>query len=182
MKRRQVLTILNQVYNNALLTEQKRIEIEENERVMLANKRIRLQIVLKEILIIREKQEHLEAICQEQERIQKEKQYLFSQIRNDHLIKLKYFKSQYIYENKRINKELSEIEKIIQEKNTRLSNLSFIRFFEKRSLKSDLKELEQKKQDLLTLMQNIESNYEEQCEREYMEFNMLLAEKSITID
>ena len=102
---------------------------------------------------------------------------MFSQLENTHLAKLKEFESRYLSEKKRLHHELLQIEKSIQEKNDQLSKLSFLRFLEKRALTADLDKLGQRKQKLLMLIQNIESAYNEQCNKECVEFAMTLEEK-----
>ena len=136
-----------------------------------------------------QEQEHLEAACreqerldaarQEQERIKTERAHLFSQLENTHLTKLKELESRYLAEKKRLHHELLQIEKGIQEKNNQLSKLSFLRFLERRSLTADLEKLGQRKQKLLMLIQDIESMYNEQCNKERTEFSMILAEKGL---
>ena len=121
----------------------------------------------------------LEAARQEQERIKTERAHLFSQLENTHLTKLKELESRYLAEKKRLHHELLQIEKGIQEKNNQLSNLSFLRFLERRSLAADLEKLGQRKQKLLMLIQDIESMYNEQSNKERTEFNMALAEKGL---
>ena len=127
----------------------------------------------------RQEQERLEATRQEQERIKMEREHLFSQLENTHLAKLKEFESRYLSEKKRLHHELLQIEKSIQEKNDQLSKLSFLRFLEKKALTADLDKLGQRKQKLLMLIQNIESAYNEQCNKECTEFAMTLAEKGL---
>ena len=78
-----------------------------------------------------------------------------------------------------IHHELLQIEKGIQEKNNQLSKLSFLRFLERRSLTADLEKLGQRKQKLLVLIQDIESMYNEQCNKERTEFSMIVAEKGL---
>ena len=121
----------------------------------------------------------LEAARQEQERIKTERAHLFSQLENTHLTKLKELESRYLAEKKRLHHELLQIEKGIQEKNNQLSKLSFLRFLERRSLTADLEKLGQRKQKLLMLIQDIESMYNEQCNKERTEFSMILAEKGL---
>ena len=121
----------------------------------------------------------LEAAHQEQERIKTERAHLFSQLENTHLTKLKELESRYLAEKKRLHHELLQIEKGIQEKNNQLSKLSFLRFLERRSLTADLEKLGQRKQKLLMLIQDIESMYNEQCNKERTEFSMILAEKGL---
>ena len=136
----------------------------------------------------RQEQEHLdaarrerdlEAARQEQERIKTERAHLFSRLENTHLTKLKELESRYLAEKKRLHHELLQIEKGIQEKNNQLSKLSFLRFLERRSLTADLEKLGQRKQKLLMLIQDIESMYNEQCNKERTEFSMILAEKGL---
>ena len=121
----------------------------------------------------------LEAARQEQERIKTERAHLFSRLENTHLTKLKELESRYLAEKKRLHHELLQIEKGIQEKNNQLSKLSFLRFLERRSLTADLEKLGQRKQKLLMLIQDIESMYNEQCNKERTEFSMILAEKGL---
>lgn len=121
----------------------------------------------------------LEVARQEQERIKTERAHLFSQLENTHLTKLKELESRYLAEKKRLHHELLQIEKGIQEKNNQLSKLSFLRFLERRSLTADLEKLGQRKQKLLMLIQDIESMYNEQCNKERTEFSMILAEKGL---
>lgn len=121
----------------------------------------------------------LEAARQEQERIKTERAHLFSQLENTHLTKLKELESRYLAEKKRLHHELLQIEKGIQEKNNQLSKLSFLRFLERRSLTAGLEKLGQRKQKLLMLIQDIESMYNEQCNKERTEFSMILAEKGL---
>ena len=128
---------------------------------------------------VRQEQERLEAARQEQERIKTERAHLFSQLENTHLTKLKELESRYLAEKKRLHHELLQIEKGIQEKNNQLSKLSFLRFLERRSLTADLEKLGQRKQKLLVLIQDIESMYNEQCNKERTEFSMILAEKGL---
>lgn len=128
---------------------------------------------------VRQEQERLEAARQEQERIKTERAHLFSQLENTHLTKLKELESRYLAEKKRLHHELLQIEKGIQEKNNQLSKLSFLRFLERRSLTADLEKLGQRKQKLLMLIQDIESMYNEQCNKERTEFSMILAEKGL---
>ena len=128
---------------------------------------------------VRQEQERLEAARQEQERIKTERAHLFSQLENTHLTKLKELESRYLPEKKRLHHELLQIEKGIQEKNNQLSKLSFLRFLERRSLTADLEKLGQRKQKLLMLIQDIESMYNEQCNKERTEFSMILAEKGL---
>ena len=127
----------------------------------------------------RREQERLDAARQEQERIKTERAHLFSQLENTHLTKLKELESRYLAEKKRLHHELLQIEKGIQEKNNQLSKLSFLRFLERRSLTADLEKLGQRKQKLLMLIQDIESMYNEQCNKERTEFSMILAEKGL---
>ena len=127
----------------------------------------------------RQEQERLEATRQKQERIKMEREHLFSQLENTHLAKLKEFESRYLSEKKRLHHELLQIEKSIQEKNDQLSKLSFLRFLEKRVLTADLDKLGQRKQKLLMLIQDIESAYNEQCNKECIEFAMTLAQKGL---
>ena len=127
----------------------------------------------------RQEQERLEATRQKQERIKMEREHLFSQLENTHLAKLKEFESRYLSEKKRLHHELLQIEKSIQEKNDQLSKLSFLRFLEKRVLTVDLDKLGQRKQKLLMLIQDIESAYNEQCNKECIEFAMTLAQKGL---
>ena len=124
-------------------------------------------------------QERLDVARQEQERIKTERAHLFSQLENTHLTKLKELESRYLAEKKRLHHELLQIEKGIQEKNNQLSKLSFLRFLERRSLTADLEKLGQRKQKLLMLIQDIESMYNEQCNKERTEFSMILAEKGL---
>lgn len=126
-----------------------------------------------------QEQERLEATRQKQERIKMEREHLFSQLENTHLAKLKEFESRYLSEKKRLHHELLQIEKSIQEKNDQLSKLSFLRFLEKRVLTADLDKLGQRKQKLLMLIQDIESAYNEQCNKECIEFAMTLAQKGL---
>ena len=121
----------------------------------------------------------LEAARQEQERIKTDRAHLFSRLENTHLTKLKELESRYLAEKKRLHHELLQIEKGIQEKNNQLSKLSFLRFLERRSLTADLEKLGQRKQKLLMLIQDIESMYNEQCNKERTEFSMILAEKGL---
>lgn len=124
-------------------------------------------------------QERLDVARQEQERIKTERAHLFSRLENTHLTKLKELESRYLAEKKRLHHELLQIEKGIQEKNNQLSKLSFLRFLERRSLTADLEKLGQRKQKLLMLIQDIESMYNEQCNKERTEFSMILAEKGL---
>lgn len=126
-----------------------------------------------------QEQERLEATRQKQERIKMEREHLFSQLENTHLAKLKEFESRYLSEKKRLHHELLQIEKSIQEKNDQLSKLSFLRFLEKRVLTADLDKLGQRKQKLLMLIQDIESAYNKQCNKECIEFAMTLAQKGL---
>ena len=64
-------------------------------------------------------------------------------------------------------------------KNDQLSKLSFLRSLEKRVLTADLDKLGQRKQKLLMLIQDIESTYNEQCNKECIEFAMTLAQKGL---
>ena len=100
-------------------------------------------------------------------------------MKDTHLTKLKELESRYLAEKKRLHHELLQIEKGIQEKNNQLSKLSFLRFLERRSLTADLEKLGQRKQKLLMLIQDIESMYNEQCNKERTEFSMILAEKGL---
>ena len=155
--------------------EQERLEAarQEQERLEAARReQERLEAA-------RQEQERLEATRQEQERIKMERAHLFSQLENTHLAKLKEFESRYLSEKKRLHHELLQIEKSIQEKNDQLSKLSFLRFLEKKALTADLDKLGQRKQKLLMLIQDIESAYNEQCNKEFTEFAMTLAEKGL---
>ena len=165
--------------------EQERLEAarQEQERLEAARQeQERLEAARREqerLEAARQEQERLEATRQEQERIKMERAHLFSQLENTHLAKLKEFESRYLSEKKRLHHELLQIEKSIQEKNDQLSKLSFLRFLEKRVLTVDLDKLGQRKQKLLMLIQDIESAYNEQCNKEFTEFAMTLAEKGL---
>ena len=167
----------------AAYREQERLEAarREQERFEAARReQERLEAARREqerLEAARQEQKHFEAIRQEQERIKIERARLFSQLENTHLAKLKEFESRYLSEKKRLHHELLQIEKSIQEKNDQLSKLSFLRFLEKRALTADLDKLGQRKQKLLMLIQNIESAYNEQCNKECVEFAMTLEEK-----
>lgn len=189
LRRKQLLAVLKRVYEYALFSEQKRLQAEQAERLLLNRERARLQTVLQRVLLIREEQERLEAVRreqerlevarQEQERIKMEREHLFSQLETTHLAKLKEFESRYLSEKKRLHHELLQIQKSIQNKNDQLSKLSFLRFLAKRALTADLDKLGQRKQKLLMLIQDIESAYNEQCNKECTEFAMTLAEKGL---
>ena len=165
--------------------EQERLEAarQEQERLEAARQeQERLEAARREqerLEAARQEQERLEATRQEQERIKMERAHLFSQLENTHLAKLKEFESRYLSEKKRLHHELLQIEKSIQEKNDQLSKLSFLRFLEKKALTADLDKLGQRKQKLLMLIQDIESAYNEQCNKEFTEFAMTLAEKGL---
>ena len=165
--------------------EQERLEAarREQERLEAARQeQERLEAARREqerLEAARQEQERLEATRQEQERIKMERAHLFSQLENTHLAKLKEFESRYLSEKKRLHHELLQIEKSIQEKNDQLSKLSFLRFLEKKALTADLDKLGQRKQKLLMLIQDIESAYNEQCNKEFTEFAMTLAEKGL---
>ena len=154
--------------------EQERLEAacREQERLDVARQE-------QERLDAARRERDLEAARQEQERIKTERAHLFSQLENTHLTKLKELESRYLAEKKRLHHELLQIEKGIQEKNNQLSKLSFLRFLERRSLTADLEKLGQRKQKLLMLIQDIESMYNEQCNKERTEFSMILAEKGL---
>ena len=154
--------------------EQERLEAawREQERLDVARQE-------QERLDAARRERDLEAARQEQERIKTERAHLFSQLENTHLTKLKELESRYLAEKKRLHHELLQIEKGIQEKNNQLSKLSFLRFLERRSLTADLEKLGQLKQKLLMLIQDIESMYNEQCNKERTEFSMILAEKGL---
>lgn len=154
--------------------EQERLEAacREQERLDVARQE-------QERLDAARRERDLEAARQEQERIKTERAHLFSQLENTHLTKLKELESRYLAEKKRLHHELLQIEKGIQEKNHQLSKLSFLRFLERRSLTADLEKLGQRKQKLLMLIQDIESMYNEQCNKERTEFSMILAEKGL---
>ena len=154
--------------------EQERLEAarREQERLDVARQE-------QERLDAARRERDLEAARQEQERIKTERAHLFSQLENTHLTKLKELESRYLAEKKRLHHELLQIEKGIQEKNNQLSKLSFLRFLERRSLTADLDKLVQRKQKLLMLSQDIESMYNEQCNKERTEFSMILAEKGL---
>ena len=154
--------------------EQERLEAawREQERLDVARQE-------QERLDAARRERDLEAARQEQERIKTERAHLFSQLENTHLTKLKELESRYLAEKKRLHHELLQIEKGIQEKNNQLSKLSFLRFLERRSLRADLEKLGQRKQKLLMLIQDIESMYKEQCNKERTEFSMILAEKGL---
>ena len=154
--------------------EQERLEAacREQERLDAARQE-------QELLDAARRERDLEAARQEQERIKTERAHLFSQLENTHLTKLKELESRYLAEKKRLHHELLQIEKGIQEKNNQLSKLSFLRFLERRSLTADLEKLGQRKQKLLMLIQDIESMYNEQCNKERTEFSMILAEKGL---
>ena len=165
--------------------EQERLEAarQEQERLEAARQeQERLEAARREqerLEAARQEQERLEATRQEQECIKMERAHLFSQLENTHLAKLKEFESRYLSEKKRLHHELLQIEKSIQEKNDQLSKLSFLRFLEKKALTADLDKLGQRKQKLLMLIQDIESAYNEQCNKEFTEFAMTLAEKGL---
>ena len=165
--------------------EQERLEAarQEQERLEAARReQERLEAARQEqerLEAARQEQERLEATRQKQERIKMEREHLFSQLENTHLAKLKEFESRYLSEKKRLHHELLQIEKSIQEKNDQLSKLSFLRFLEKRVLTVDLDKLGQRKQKLLMLIQDIESAYNEQCNKECIEFAMTLAQKGL---
>ena len=154
--------------------EQERLEAacREQERLDVARQE-------QERLDAARRERDLEAARQEQERIKTERAHLFSRLENTHLTKLKELESRYLAEKKRLHHELLQIEKGIQEKNNQLSKLSFLRFLERRSLTADLEKLGQRKQKLLMLIQDIESMYNEQCNKERTEFSMILAEKGL---
>ena len=176
-KERDSETLKNQEQERleAARREQERLEAarQEQERLEAARReQERLEAA-------RQEQERLEATRQEQERIKMERAHLFSQLENTHLAKLKEFESRYLSEKKRLHHELLQIEKSIQEKNDQLSKLSFLRFLEKKALTADLDKLGQRKQKLLMLIQDIESAYNEQCNKECTEFAMTLAEKGL---
>ena len=154
--------------------EQERLEAacREQERLDVARQE-------QERLDAARRERDLEAARQEQERIKTERAHLFSQLENTHLTKLKELESRYLAEKKRLHHELLQIEKGIQEKNNQLSKLSFLRFLERRSLTAGLEKLGQRKQKLLMLIQDIESMYNEQCNKERTEFSMILAEKGL---
>ena len=128
---------------------------------------------------IRKEQERIEAARREQERLDAERQRLLSQLENAHLKKMKEIESQYLSEKQRLSNELSQVDRFIQEKNTRLSKLSFLQFIEKRTLSAELDELNKKKQKLLLLIRDIEIKYVEQCDRERVDFNLFLAQKGL---
>ena len=186
-KERDSETLKNQEQERleAARQEQERLEAarREQERLEAARQeQERLEAARREqerLEAARQEQERLEATRQEQERIKMERAHLFSQLENTHLAKLKEFESRYLSEKKRLHHELLQIEKSIQEKNDQLSKLSFLRFLEKKALTADLDKLGQRKQKLLMLIQDIESAYNEQCNKEFTEFAMTLAEKGL---
>ena len=186
-KERDSETLKNQKQERleAARQEQERLEAarQEQERLETARQeQERLEAARREqerLEAARQEQERLEATRQEQERIKMERAHLFSQLENTHLAKLKEFESRYLSEKKRLHHELLQIEKSIQEKNDQLSKLSFLRFLEKKALTADLDKLGQRKQKLLVLIQDIESAYNEQCNKECTEFAMTLAEKGL---
>ncbi len=126
----------------------------------------------------RREQERLEAECREQERLEVERQLLSSQLKKAHLRKLKHLEAQYCSEKQSLSDELSQVENLLREKEIHLSKLSFFRFMEKRTLKADLDELNKKKENLILLIQENESKYIEQCEKERLDFNSLEELKS----
>lgn len=50
---------------------------------------------------------------------------------------------------------------------------------EKRKLNADLDELKKKKRKLIFLIQEKETEYIEQCDKERVDYNLLLAEKGL---
>ena len=185
-KERDSETLKNQEQERleAACREQERLDVarQEQERLDAARReQERLDTARREQerLDAARRERDLEAARQEQERIKTERAHLFSQLENTHLTKLKELESRYLAEKKRLHHELLQIEKGIQEKNNQLSKLSFLRFLERRSLTADLEKLGQRKQKLLMLIQDIESMYNEQCNKERTEFSMILAEKGL---
>ena len=175
-KERDSETLKNQEQEHleAACREQERLDAARQEQELLDAARQE-----QERLDAARRERDLEAARQEQERIKTERAHLFSQLENTHLTKLKELESRYLAEKKRLHHELLQIEKGIQEKNNQLSKLSFLRFLERRSLTADLEKLGQRKQKLLMLIQDIESMYNEQCNKERTEFSMILAEKGL---
>ena len=175
-KERDSETLKNQEQEHleAACREQERLDAARQEQELLDAARQE-----QERLDAARRERDLEAAHQEQERIKTERAHLFSQLENTHLTKLKELESRYLAEKKRLHHELLQIEKGIQEKNNQLSKLSFLRFLERRSLTADLEKLGQRKQKLLMLIQDIESMYNEQCNKERTEFSMILAEKGL---
>ena len=165
--------------------EQERLEAakREQERLEAAKReQERLEVAKREqerLEAAKREQEHLETTCQDQERIKMESAHLLSQFGNTHLTKLEQFEFQYRSEKKRLTQELLQIEENIQRKNTQFSKLSFLRFLEKRAIKTELNQLEQRKQKLLMLIKDVELTYNEQCDRERIEFGMTLEKKGL---
>ena len=165
--------------------EQERLEAakREQERLEAAKReQERLEVAKREqerLEAAKREQEHLETTCQDQERIKMESAHLLSQFGNTHLTKLEQFEFQYRSEKKRLTQELLQIEENIQRKNTQFSKLSFLRFLEKRAIKTELNQLEQRKQKLLMLIKDVELTYKEQCDRERIEFGMTLEKKGL---
>lgn len=78
-----------------------------------------------------------------------------------------------------LGKQLSQLEGFQKGKEDRLPKLTFLQFLEKRTLAAELIDLDKKKQELLALIQTVESDYVTMRDQESMNFNLLLVEKGL---
>ncbi len=165
--------------------EQERLEAERRERERLEAERRELEHLEAErreqerLEAERREQERLEVERRELERIEKERQDLFKRLEQEHLQKLKELEEQYRSKKQSLGKQLSQIEGLQKEKEARLTKLTFLQFLEKRTLASELTDLDKKKQELLALIQTAESDYVAMRDHERMNFNLLLVEKGL---
>ena len=104
---------------------------------------------------------------------------MLAQLKDSHIKKLENIKSTYHSKRHRLCEELSQVEKLIEEKSIRLSQLFFYQFIQKRSLTTELDELKERKQDIILLIKRIESEYSEYCDQENTEFNLLLLKNGL---
>lgn len=133
--------------------ERERIEAEQRE-----HERIEAE---------RREQERLEAERREREHLEAERrEKMLDELRSIHDDTVRKLQQQYMMESEAINKELQFVSRRITEVSIQLSQLSFLRFFEKRNLKSERDNLILKQNELRSELSALESTFNAQIAQE----------------
>ena len=135
----------------------------------------------------RREQERLEAQHKERERIATEHKQKLTALEEEYLNKTEQLRQSFVDECTPLKIELSTVENLLRQTETRLSELSFIQFLEKKKLRTEQEKLAAQKAQILALLRDKEdkyislrdqeeSSYAEYCRNEEARFQILMQE------
>lgn len=153
---------------DSIRTKKEKAEAELLKQAQIERERIEAeQRECERIEAERQKQERLEAERREREHLEAERrEKMIDELRSIHDDTVRKLQQEYMMESEAINKELQFVSRRITEVSIQLSQLSFLRFFEKRNLKSERDNLILKQNELRFKLSALENAFNAQIAQE----------------